>query len=147
MTAPLRDSDPRFDVGATIPPRRVPLSLQRLVMEAGVNRDFAPIHHDMDVARTGGAPGAFTNYVFLQSVAEFTVREWAGLDARIERIALRLGGFNPVGSILECSGTVASAVSDAASRLVTVTIRIQADDRITTTGECEVRFPIDSEAR
>ena len=33
----------------------IPITLQRLVMEAGANRDFSLMHHDGSIARTAGA--------------------------------------------------------------------------------------------
>ena len=42
--------------GAELPEFAVPLTIQRLVMEAGANRDFAPMHHDREIARATGAP-------------------------------------------------------------------------------------------
>ncbi len=138
---------PQLVAGAAITPRVVPLSLQRLVMEAGVNRDFAPIHHDVDEARKAGAPGPFTNFVFLQSLVEFTLRAWAGPSARIERIAFKLGGFNAVGMTLTCSGTIVEAVRDAGGVVARIAITIEAAGRVTSTGECEVRFPTDTTAK
>lgn len=142
MTAPVtpvRVNDLR--VGACLPAKIVPLSLQRLVMEAGVNRDFAPIHHDNDAARLAGAPGAFTNFVFIQSLIEFSARSWFGETPRIARIAIKLGKFNPVGARLSCMGHVVELRAADESPFVRLALTIHADDTETTTGECDLVFP------
>ena len=38
-------------VGDVLPAIEIPITLQRLVMEAGANRDFSLMHHDSAVAR------------------------------------------------------------------------------------------------
>ena len=42
------------EVGEDIAPVSIPISLTRLVMAAGGNRDFMPMHHDGNAARQQG---------------------------------------------------------------------------------------------
>ena len=63
-------------VGLELPTASIPITLQRLVMEAGANRDFSLIHHDSQVARATGASGAFANTFFLMGMFERVMREW-----------------------------------------------------------------------
>ena len=73
----------------------IPITLQRLVMEAGANRDLSLIHHDRDVACATGAPDAFANTYFLMGMFERLMRQWAGPFARIRKIGpLRMMVFN-----------------------------------------------------
>ena len=51
--------------GVELPAIDIPITLQRLVMEAGANRDLSLIHHDTAVAKATGAPDAFANTFFL----------------------------------------------------------------------------------
>ena len=67
--------------GTALPAVSIPITLQRLVMEAGANRDFSLIHHDSGVARATGAPDAFANTFFLMGMFERLMREWAELFA------------------------------------------------------------------
>ena len=41
--------------GAELPAIAIPITLQRLVMEAGANRDLSLMHHDIKVAQATGA--------------------------------------------------------------------------------------------
>ncbi len=72
-------------VGEYLPEISIPITLQRLVMEAGANRDFSLMHHDGSVARTAGASDAFVNTFFLMGMFERQVREWAGTAARLKK--------------------------------------------------------------
>ena len=51
-----------------------PLSIYRLVVAAGANRDFNAIHHNREWARSTGAPDAYANSVFLVGMCERCVR-------------------------------------------------------------------------
>ena len=96
-----------IEVGMQIPAVTLPITLQRLVMEAGANRDFSLIHHDAAVARATGAPDAFANTYFLMGMFERLMRDWAGPRARIRKIGpLRMMIFNPVGDTVQFKGVV-----------------------------------------
>ncbi len=100
--------------GAALPAVSIPITLQRLVMEAGANRDFSLIHHDSGVARATGAPDAFANTFFLMGMFERLLREWAGPKARIRKIGpLRMLIFNAVGDTVQFTGTVETVDADA----------------------------------
>ena len=128
-------------VGEELPVRSMPLTRQRLVMEAGANRDFAPIHHDSEAARAAGAPDMFTNFVFLQSAVEFTIRAWAGSSAKIAQIALRLRGFNVAGATFSCGGTVESVTRADETLTVVLSMWTRSEHRVTSSGRCVVTLP------
>ena len=100
--------------GVELPAIGIPITLQRLVMEAGANRDLSLIHHDTQVAQATGAPDAFANTFFLMGMFERLVREWAGPTARIRKIGpLRMMIFNAVGDTVQFKGTVESVDTEA----------------------------------
>jgi len=100
--------------GDELPRIRIPITLQRLVMEAGANRDLSLIHHDNEVAQATGAPGAFANTYFLMGMFERLMRDWAGPGAKIRKIGpLRMLVFNAVGDEVEFTGRVVSANAEA----------------------------------
>ena len=72
-------------VGDQLDPISIPVTLQRLVMEAGANRDFSLIHHDRDVARATGAPDAYMNTFFIAGMFERLLRE--SMIARIAPVS------------------------------------------------------------
>ena len=102
-----------LQAGQSLPSISIPITLQRLVMEAGGNRDLSLIHHDTKVAQATGAPDAFANTFFLMGMFERLMREWAGPRARIRKIGpLRMMVFNAVGDTVTFSGVVESVDED-----------------------------------
>jgi len=94
-------------VGDELPVIEIPITLQRLVMEAGSNRDLSLIHHDKDVARTTGAPDAYANTFFLMGMFERLLREWMGSSGRIKKLGpMKMTAFNCVGDTMRFSGSV-----------------------------------------
>ena len=93
--------------GTDVPSVAFPLSVYRLVVEAGANRDFNSIHHNSDYARASGAPEMYANTGFLLGMWERTVREFIGLGGSIRRIAgFRMRRFNTVGGTVVVRGGV-----------------------------------------
>ena len=113
-----RGSDPRSDwstqlffedvnEGDDVPQVAFPITVQRLVMEAGANRDFNGIHHNREIAQLYGAQDMFCNNFFLQGMWERTVREYMGLRGSIRKIGpFRMRIFNLVGDTVVVKGTV-----------------------------------------
>lgn len=93
--------------GDEVPPVSVNLTVQRLVIEAGGNRDFAPIHHNTRIAQSQGAPEMYANNVFIQGMWNRTVQEFVGLGGRIKKVGpFRMRVFNTVGMSVVTKGTV-----------------------------------------
>ena len=93
--------------GDELPPVAFPLSVYRLVVEAGANRDFNSIHHNSEFARASGAPEMYANTGFLLGMWERALREFIGLNGTIRRIAgFRMKKFNTVGETVTVRGRV-----------------------------------------
>lgn len=96
-----------FRVGDTIPPLSINLTVHRLVVFAGANRDFAQIHHDSYIAQRYGAPDMFANNVFCQAIWERAARRYMGMTGRIRTIGpFRIRQFNTVGDTMTTIGSV-----------------------------------------
>ena len=109
MTTSTTPAMSTLEPGQALPSLSIPITLQRLVMEAGANRDFSLIHHDAGVARATGAPDAFANTYFLMGMFERLMRECAGTEARIRKTGpLRMLIFNAVGDTVTFRGVVES---------------------------------------
>jgi len=94
-------------VGERVPTIRFPLSVYRLVMAAGSNRDFNSIHHNTEWARATGAPEMYANVLFLQGMWERCVREFIGLRGTITKLSgFRMRSFNTAGDNVSVQGTV-----------------------------------------
>jgi hypothetical protein len=102
-----------LSVGQPVPAVRFPLSVYRLVVAAGANRDFNAIHHNREWSRATGAPDLYANVVFLQGMWERCVREFIGVGGQIRQLSgFRMGSFNTVGDTVTVQGEVARVWTD-----------------------------------
>lgn len=93
--------------GDEVPTVEFPLSVYRLVVEAGANHDFNSIHHNTDYAQKTGAPEMYANNIFLQGMWERTVREFIGLGGVMKSLkGFRMKIFNTVGETVITRGKV-----------------------------------------
>ena len=110
-------------VGDEIPSVDFPLSVYRLVMEAGANRDFNSIHHNSEYAQRTGAPEMYANNVFLQGMWERTVREYIGLAGTLVSLkGFRMKVFNTVGETVITKGLVKNKWQEGSKSLVELEI-------------------------
>jgi acyl dehydratase len=111
-------------VGDELEPVDFPLSVYRLVMAAGSNRDFNSIHHNTEYARTTGAPEMYANTLFLLGMWERAVRDYIGLAGTVVSIkGFRMGRFNTVGDTTRVQGRVVSTRIDDSAGLVELELR------------------------
>ena len=93
--------------GDAIPPLTINVTVARLVVEAGANRDFNQIHHNTPVSVATGAPDMYANNVFIQSWWERAVREYIGLGGRFKKTGpFRMRIFNTAGESAVTTGEV-----------------------------------------
>ena len=127
-------------VGAEIPEISIPVTLQRLVMEAGSNRDLSLIHHNRQVAQSTGATDAYMNTFFIIGLFERMLREWMGTRGRLKKIgSLQMKSFNVVGDVVHCRGKVTSKQDDGT---VNLDIRMENQERVTVSAVAVVKIPI-----
>jgi acyl dehydratase len=130
-------------VGEELPPFVVALTLQRLAMEAGANRDFALIHLDPAAAHEAGSPAVFANTTFIETLLEALLRSWAGSFARIRRLRFRMSDFSCVGETLRAEGRVLSRHEADGEVTLEVEIAVDGDQRgRTVEGQASVSFPV-----
>ena len=65
-------------VGEDLPSVEFPLTVYRLVVAAGGNRDFNSIHHNTAYAQATGAPEMYASTFFLMGMWERLVRDYIG---------------------------------------------------------------------
>lgn len=127
--------------GAELPLFSVPLTMQRLVMEAAANRDFTPIHHDREIARATGAPDPYANTMLLQSIFEATLRQWMGLGGRLRTLGFSMRSFATVGAGLSGHGRVAATRPGDGGGFVDLEIWAESGGKATATGSATVWLP------
>jgi hypothetical protein len=118
--------------GDDVPPVEFPLTVYRLVVEAGANRDFNAIHHNSEVARASGAPEMYANTGFLLGMWERAIREFAGLEGSVRRITgFRMRRFNVVGQTVVVRGRVLGKRREDDASLVELELWSEVDGEVT----------------
>jgi acyl dehydratase len=118
MTRALRIADVK--VGDELPGLDVPLTAAVIVGGALASRDFTPVHHDGRAARAQGMQDVFMNILTTNGYVGRFVTDWAGPDAAIRGLAIKLGTPNVVGDVMKLRGRVAAV--DAEQGLVEVEV-------------------------
>lgn len=77
--------------GDPLPELRIEVTPTFVVSTALATRDFQDVHHDRDAAVTRGSKDIFLNILTTTGLVQRHVTDWAGPDAVIRGIALRLG--------------------------------------------------------
>jgi acyl dehydratase len=78
-----------------------------IVAGAIASRDFMPAHHDPAFAKAHGAPDMFMNILTTNGYVSRFVTDWAGPEAMVKSIKIRLGAPAVPGKPLRFSGRVA----------------------------------------
>jgi acyl dehydratase len=111
-------------VGDGIGTLAFPITVSRLVIAAGANRDFNAIHHNADFARATGAPDMYANSLFLQGMWERLVRAYIGPSGRIWSLGgFRMRSFNCPGDTVTVSGRVTEKWIDGERAMIRIELR------------------------
>ena len=130
--------------GQPIPEVSYPLTVYRLVMAAGGNRDFNSIHHNGEYARSTGAADMYASSAFLLATWERAVRDWIGCAGTIRSIrGFRMRQFNLVGDTTRVLGYVVSAEMQDDVGVVVLELRSENSRGVTVgPGQVEVTLPL-----
>ena len=99
-------------VGETLPELVIPITPTRIVAGAIASRDYQDVHHDVQAAREKGSPDIFMNILTTNGLVGRYVTDWAGAEARIAKIAIRLGVPNYPGDSMTLTGSVVRVGED-----------------------------------
>jgi acyl dehydratase len=92
--------------GDALPELAIVLTATRIVAGAIATRDFMPVHHDKAYAASQGAQDIFMNIISTNGFCSRYLTDWAGSDAIVRRLAIRLGVPAHPGSTLTFTGSV-----------------------------------------
>ena len=94
------------DVGDELPQLDIPLTTTLIVGGAMASRDYTPVHHDKSAAQASGMQDVFMNILTTNGLVGRYVTDWAGIDARIQGVTIKLGSPNLPGDTMKMIGTV-----------------------------------------
>ncbi len=98
-----------------------------IVAGAIATRDFMPVHHDRDYANVQGAPDIFMNILSDTAYCSRYLTDWAGPEAMVKRLAIRLGVPVFPGSTLTYTGVVTSTSRTDDEGIIDVELRATND--------------------
>jgi acyl dehydratase len=96
-------------VGDELPGLDVPLTPTIIVGGALASRDFTPVHHDKSAAQAQGLNDVIMNILTTNGYVGRYVTDWAGPDAVVKGVSIKLGAPNMPGDTMKMSGKVTSA--------------------------------------
>ena len=123
-------------VGDAVTPMRIDVTATVIVAGALATRDFMPVHHDRDYANTQGAPDIFMNILSDNGYCSRFLTDWAGPEAMVRKVAIRLGVPAYAGSTLQFTGSVTGTFEQDGEGFVEVELRATNDlgDHVSGTG-------------
>jgi len=93
-------------VGDELPTLEIPLTRTRIVATAIASRDYQDVHHDPGLAQERGSQDIFMNILTTNGFVGRFITDWAGPDAVLRSVKIRLGAPNHPGDTMVVSGTV-----------------------------------------
>ena len=112
--------------GDEIPPVTINLTIARLVVEAGANRDFNQIHHNTPVSIATGAPTCTPTTASSRRGGSARCASTSGLEGRFRKTGpFRMRIFNTVGEAAVTKGTVKRKWQENGEHLVEIEVRTE----------------------
>lgn len=135
-------SSSKIAIGDELPAFELPVTAAVIVAGAIASRDFMPAHHDRDFATGQGAPDIFMNILTTNGYVSRFVTDWAGPEAMIRKIAIRLGAPAVPGQPLRFTGQVTQKSEEGDTCEVEVAVRAANDLGDHATGTVALTLPL-----
>ena len=128
---------PDVTVGDDLPPLPISITTSLVVGGALASRDFTSVHHDRSAAQAAGLQDVFMNILTTNGLVGRYVTDWAGPDAVVRKLTIKLGTPNLPGDTMTFTGKVASVEDDE----VTVEVKGKNSWGDHVTGSVRVALP------
>ena len=135
-TDTLRAGD--VSTGDALPLWALPVIATQIVAGALATRDFQDVHHDRELAVQKGSADVFFNINTSLGLMQRYVTDWAGPEASVTALRVRLGAPAYPGRVLTFSGSVQSVDSDTGAVVVAVQAVNDLGPHVTGTVELEL---------
>jgi len=142
MTTASSRSSADVHVGDELPPFELTVTPTVIVAGAIASRDFMPAHHDPAFAKAQGAPDIFMNILTTNGYVSRFVTDWAGPDAMLKSIKIRLGAPAIPGKRLRFSGRVAARTEAGGECVLELAVRVANDLGDHASGTVSVTLPL-----
>ena len=133
---------PDLAVGDELPSLTLDITATHIAAGAIATRDFMPVHHDRDYAQAQGAPDIFMNILSTNAHCSRWLTDWAGPDAMVRSLAIRLGVPLMPGATLTFTGTITGLAEDRDEGRVEIEFRAATDIGDHVTGTAALTLPL-----
>ena len=133
---------PAIAVGDRLPDLVIEVTATRIVAGAIASRDFMPVHHDRAYANSQGAPDIFMNILSDTGYCSRFLTDWAGPEAMIRRLAIRLGVPLFPDTVLTYSGSVTAVRAEGGEGIVEVELTASTHLGEHVTGTAVLSLPL-----
>jgi acyl dehydratase len=133
---------PAITVGDRLPDLVIEVTATRIVAGAIASRDFMPVHHDRAYANSQGAPDIFMNILSDTGYCSRFLTDWAGPEAMIRRLAIRLGVPLFPETVLTYSGSVTAVRAEGGEGIVEVELTASTHLGDHVTGTAVLSLPL-----
>ena len=129
--------------GAELAPCPIPITTTLIVATAIASRDYQDVHHDKELAITRGSPDIFMNILTSSGMCARYVSDWAGPEAIMKRLAIRLGAPNYPHDTMTMTGSVLARRAGPGGQGGTVELGLRGHNRLGdhVTGTLELELP------
>jgi hypothetical protein len=128
------------EVGTALPVLPIDITTTLVVAGAIASRDFTPVHHDKGVAQATGMQDVFMNILTTNGLLGRYVTDWAGPDAVLRGVSIKLGTPNLPGDTMKMNGKVTAKDESAGEIEVEVTGTNSWGDHVT--GSVRLALPV-----
>lgn len=128
-------------VGDALPEVAFPMMATHIAAGAIATRDFMPVHHDRDYANAQGAPDIFMNILSTNAWCSRYLTDWAGPEAIVKKLAIRLGVPVFPGTTLTFTGTVTGVEVIDGEEVLDLDLRAATDLGDHVTGTARLTLP------
>jgi len=121
-----REETLRFDeveVGEQLAPCPIPITPTLIVATAIASRDYQDVHHDRDLAIKRGSPDIFMNILTSSGLSSRYVTDWAGPEAILQNLKIRLGVPNYPYDTMTMTGAVTKKSLEDGKGVISVDFR------------------------
>lgn len=112
-----------INVGTEVTSMEVPVTTTLIVAGAIASRDYMPVHHDRDFANSQGSKDIFLNILTTNGLCVKFLHDWAGPEAMVKKLSIRLGVPAYPNDPLTFTGTVTDKSAGDGEGLVEVTFK------------------------
>ena len=112
-----------IELGDEVTPLEIPVTTSVIVAGAIASRDYMPVHHDRDFANKQGSPDVFMNILTTNGYCVRFLTDWAGPEAMVKNLSIRLGVPAFPNDPLRFTGSVIAKTANDAEGFVEITFK------------------------